>query len=502
MKAIWIFAVINLLIHILVNVFAGYGIFRDELYYLACATRLDWGYVDQPPLSIFMLKGIVAFLGDSVFAIRLLPAIFGSIAIYFTGLIAKKFGADTFGIAIACIMALIAPVRLAFGTIYSMNSIDLMLWTIAFYMFVLIIDGGTAKLWLWLGLLTGLGMMNKISMGWFCLGIFIALIATPQRKHLKTIYPYLCGLIAFLIFLPYIIWNFQHDFAHFEFIRNASKEKYGGLNPLDMLLSLILNEHPLSFPLWLGGLYLLIFKLEKKYLPVALVFLTTFAILVINWHSKAEYLAAALTPLFAAGGLFAEKLFNNPKLRLLKIVVPALLLFGGIVTAPLTLPVLPPETYISYVKTTGINPASSEGLETETMHQFYADMFGWEDMAKTISMVYSKLDERDKKSCVFYGADYGRAAAIEYFSKKYTLPPVLSGHNNYYLWGCGECDYKVIINMGHSRENLLEYFDQVDSAAFFSTKYNMPYENNLPVFVCRNLKYELKDFWKRLKSYQ
>ncbi|PZR70526.1 MAG: hypothetical protein DLM73_17605, partial [Chthoniobacterales bacterium] len=41
-------AAAKLLFHLLT---AGrYGIFRDELYYLACSEHLDAGYVDQPPL--------------------------------------------------------------------------------------------------------------------------------------------------------------------------------------------------------------------------------------------------------------------------------------------------------------------------------------------------------------------------------------------------------------------------------------------------------------------
>ena len=80
----FIFAVIKLLIHLYTNGFAGYGYFRDELYYLACANHLDFGYVDQPPLSIFILALNRFLIGDSLFALRFLPAIAGAFTVYFT----------------------------------------------------------------------------------------------------------------------------------------------------------------------------------------------------------------------------------------------------------------------------------------------------------------------------------------------------------------------------------------------------------------------------------
>ena len=53
----------------------GFGMFRDEFYYIACSDRLAWGFVDHPPLSIFILRLLRLAFGDSLLALRLVPAL-------------------------------------------------------------------------------------------------------------------------------------------------------------------------------------------------------------------------------------------------------------------------------------------------------------------------------------------------------------------------------------------------------------------------------------------
>ena len=60
-------------IHMLVS--GRYGYFVDELYYLACSHHLDWGYVDQAPLITVATWLERVTLGDSLRALRFLPAL-------------------------------------------------------------------------------------------------------------------------------------------------------------------------------------------------------------------------------------------------------------------------------------------------------------------------------------------------------------------------------------------------------------------------------------------
>src|SRR6202041_478201 len=83
---------------LLVHLYAGrhYGYFVDELYYLACSRHLDWGYVDQPPLIALVTWLVRVLLGQSLAAIRLLPALAGAGEVAMTALIASELGGGWF----------------------------------------------------------------------------------------------------------------------------------------------------------------------------------------------------------------------------------------------------------------------------------------------------------------------------------------------------------------------------------------------------------------------
>src|SRR5215470_10332674 len=195
-----VFSVIALLVHLLTN--GRYGYFRDELYYITCARHLAFGYVDQPPLSILLLRLSQMLLGDSLFAIRFLPALAGAAIVALTGIIARELGGRVWAIALACAGSLCALFNLAVGNFFSMNAFEPLFWMGVVYLLVRIINGGSARLWLWLGVLLGLGLENKHSMTFFGAGIFVALLLTPERRHFAEKWIWLGGLLAFAIALP------------------------------------------------------------------------------------------------------------------------------------------------------------------------------------------------------------------------------------------------------------------------------------------------------------
>src|ERR1041385_6735750 len=74
----------------------NYGYFRDELYYIACSDHLAFGYVDQPPLSIAILKVSRFLSGDSLQAIRFLPSLAGAGVVVLASLMARSLGGGRF----------------------------------------------------------------------------------------------------------------------------------------------------------------------------------------------------------------------------------------------------------------------------------------------------------------------------------------------------------------------------------------------------------------------
>lgn len=486
--------------HVLTNAFTSYGYFRDEFYYLACSKRLDWGYVDQPPLSVFLLAITRWLIGDSLFAIRLIPALALSLTVVFTGLMVREMKGGALATFIACLAVVMTPIFLAMGAFYSMNSFDILLWSVAAYLVTRIIHDQKPAYWLILGLVMGLALLNKISFLWFGAGLFMGLLFTPLRKQLLTPWPYLAGVIAFVIFSPYIIWNLQHDLAHLEFMRNAVNYKYNSLTRMDFIAGQLLLPNPAALPLWLMGLYYFFFHpAGKTHRILGIIFMTTFAILLINGHSKPEYLAPAFTLVFAGGAVLVERISATRKWVSYAIIAALVI---SMVLLPLAKPLLLVPAYVAYADALGINTPNTEGKEMSELPQFYADMFGWESMAAHVSEVYMALPEEERSQAVVFTQNYGEAGALEHYSAQYPLPRIISGHNNYWLWGYGDHGLQtVIIIGGGTAEDHMETFGEVEQVAVHQADYAMPYESNLPIFVCRKLKHPVQEVWEETKSY-
>ena len=226
-------ALLTILIHFLTN--GGYGYFRDELYYMACGEHLAWGYVDQPPFVALMAFVTRHLLGDSLFALRFFPAICGGLIVLLTGLMVRELGGGRYAQGLAAVAVIVAPVYLAIDNFFSMNCFDEVFWALAGYIVIRILKEGDPKLWILFGLVAGIGLMNKYSIGFLGLGVVVGLVLTPARRHLFSKWLWLGGAIAFVIFLPHILWEIHNGFPTLEFIHNATAMKNLPQTPLQFM---------------------------------------------------------------------------------------------------------------------------------------------------------------------------------------------------------------------------------------------------------------------------
>src|SRR6267142_1995475 len=302
-----VIAFVCFLLHFITNLNGAYGFFRDELYYIACSDHLAWGYVDQPPFSLYLLKVSRLLLGDTLAAIRFFPAVAHAATVVLTALIVKDMGGRLFAICMACLAVFLSPIHLGMNSYYSMNSIDILLWAVVMLLILKIIKTQNNNYWIVLGILLGIGLLNKISVLFLGAGMGVGLLLT-QRKWFSSRWPYMAGVLAFVLFLPYIVWNLTHDLAHLEFIHNASSLKYSGRTNMDFIFEVLLIMNPVSAPLWIGGLLaLFVYPSFKECRLIGWIYITVFLILFVNRTSKGEYVAPVYVGLFAAGGVWAEQ---------------------------------------------------------------------------------------------------------------------------------------------------------------------------------------------------
>jgi hypothetical protein len=485
----------------------SYGYFADEFYYLACSEHLAWGYVDHPPLSIALLALIRAILGDALWALHLLPALAVAGSVLLTGLMARRLGAGAFGQGLAALAAVITPLYLIFASYYSMNAFDLLFWCLGAYVILGILKNDAPKGWLLFGLIAGLGLQNKLSMGFFGLGLCVALVLTHNRKYIASkvdgkfrpgLYLWAGGALAMLIFLPHLIWQALSDWPTIEFMRNSTAAN--ATSPVAFLFLQVFGPHPFNFPLWLTGLYFYLFSRRgKRYRMMGIIYVSVFMLLILQ-GAKAYYLLVAYPMLFAGGAVLIESFAERGKWRgrILKPVIVTVLVVGTVPMLPLNLPLLPPKELLDFAKDMPPEMQQALGMSTSQgeLPLILSGRLCWEEFVAEVARVYETLPEEDRNECVIFAGSYHSAAAIDFLGKEYGLPPATSYHNNYYLWGPGDTSWDVVIAVGVHPVWLESMFGEIVEAGRTSCEYANPLNrNDEPIYVCRKPKRPIAEVW-------
>ena len=211
----------------------------------------------------------------------------GNHGILFTGMITQTLGGNKKAIILACLAAVVSLINLGYTAIYSMNAIDMVLWPLALYFMVRLVKEQKPSFWIYIGIVLGISLLNKIGALFLGAGFFAALLFSKERKWFLTPWPYLCGLISLVIFSPYIYWNIQHDWAHLEFIHNASTSKYSRLSPISFLTGQLLINNPLNIPIWICGIiYVFNQKHNRAYRFIFIVFLVVACNFSFKWNQQ------------------------------------------------------------------------------------------------------------------------------------------------------------------------------------------------------------------------
>jgi hypothetical protein len=482
----------------------AYGYFIDEFYYIACANNPAAGYVDQPPLAPLLLTLFQFFFGNSIYSIRILPALGQSGAVFSAGLVTKEIGGGKFAqIIAACAMAA-SPTIIAFGGFYSMNAFEPLLATLLIYLTIKMIKENNPKRWIVMGIIMGIGMMNKHTFGIFIIAFIFSLLVAGKWKLVINKWFIFGGLCGLLIFLPNIIWQVINNYPSLEFYRNISLDKNVYTPPLAFIMGQGMNMSPSTVPVWFTGfLFLLFSKSAKEFRFLSILFISLFLFMLLSGTSRADRLAFAYPAAFAGGALLFERIFVKFNFKWLKIVF-IIFLFSGLALA---LPIILP--YFSYgfveaqTKFLGINTEIEKGNKPP-LPQLLADRIGWHEKFDLVLSAYNSLSDQDKKSVIIAANNYGQAGAIELFGKDFNLPPVVCGHNNYYLWSRERLKGNILLQFGQqgNYNGLIRLFEKVET---YPIEYKSPFvtshENNLKVFICRGPKIPYLEMLEQGKNY-
>jgi hypothetical protein len=490
---------IKLSIHLLTS--QQYGYFRDEFYYIAASKRLALGYVDFPPFIALLTAFIRATLGESLLALHFFPALAGALVVFITGLMARQLGVSRYGQVAAALAALIAPIFLGTNSLLTMDSFDQLWWVLGAYLLICIFRDDNPRLWPWFGLVAGIGLLTKISMLYFGFALALGLALTPWRKSFRSPWLYLGGGIALSFLLPYIAWNAVHGWPTPEFWGSYAEKVYQA-SPLEFLFQQIVLIHPISLGLWIAGLVYVFSKTGQRYRPLGWIYIILLAVFVIQ-NAKNYFLAPAYPMLLALGAAAFEKLI--PQKSLWQWLMPShqMLIIFGLLSAAYALPILPIDTLVRVLNTIGGINVQSERLESGVLPQYFADRFGWQEMTATVVQVYQSLSPEDRAEACIFTQNYGEAGALEFFGASDDLPPVISGHNNYHLWGPGDCTgaVMIVVDSPDAQVDLQGVFGEVRLVAKVDCDFCMPYEAENVVFIARRPNISIQDIWPETKHF-
>jgi dolichyl-phosphate-mannose-protein mannosyltransferase len=498
-RSVYVIAALAVTVHFLFN--GKYGYFRDELYYAACGEHLAWGYVDHPPLVAFVAWFSRALFGDSLFALRLLPALSGGAKVILAGWMAREVGGQRFGQFFAALLVFLAPIYLTLDNFLSMNAFEPVFWMGCAAVVLRVLSGGSPKLWLLFGAVVGLGLLNKHSMLFFASGIAIGLLLTSARKQFAPIEIWAGSLIGFVIFLPNLLWEIHNGYPTIAFLHSAVGNKYTDVSPLEFIGEQFLLVNPLAAPVWIAGLYFLLFdRTGRKYAALGYAYLVVLLEMILL-HGKIYFLAPAYIMLLAAGAVWWEQKIFSRSAAWLRPAMVAPLIIAGTIAAPLAMPILPVEAAMKYCKFFGVQDVKVENVPQGSLPQLFGDMFGWRQQVQAISRAVRLLPAEEQSRAALFAYNYGEAGAIDFFGGSYSLPKAISGHNQYGAWGPRGASGEIVLAIGFSKDRLDRAFAEVRAIETISPEYALPEESGLTIYVCRRPRKNLSESWAEWTYY-
>jgi hypothetical protein len=427
---------------------AHFGFHRDELLHLVLADHLDWGYKEVPPLIAVLSYITVHVFGTSVFAARILTTLCAGLIVWLTGQITLELGGRKFAISLACISLIFAPAFVASGYLFQPVVFDQFWWVLAVWLLVKYVNTQQAKYVYWLGAAVGFGMLTKYTMAFFTFALILGILISKQRRILFTRHVLIAALIATLIFLPNAIWQFAHHLPFITHMRTLDEQQLRYNNPAGFIIQQFLVNGTALF-VWLAGFFFLLFSFRlRKFQFLVFAYLLIFLFLVLM-HGKQYYLFGAYPMLFAAGGFAFERLLKSwrPALRN---TIAVLLIAPNLLLLPVLLPVLPLNQTLAWFRFTGKMhffdfAITWEDHKKHATTQDYADMFGWDEMAKKVAAAYHQLTPGQQKQTIIFGSNYGQAGALHQYARQYNIPDVVSLNSSFALWAPDSLHFKYMI---------------------------------------------------------
>lgn len=460
-------------------VLAGrYGYYMDELYFRVAGQNPAWGYIDQPPLVPLLARVQTILFGDTLFAIRVIPALLTGLSVVIAGLIARELGGGGRAQVLAAVAASASLATLAAGHVLHPTAVDHLVWVTVCWLVIRLLRTHDTRLWLAIGAVVGVGMLAKYLVVLLVIGLLAGLLIAGPRQVLRSRYLVYGLAVGLAIAAPVLIWQASNGWPQFSMASELSGS-FGVDTAIGFLIGQLLMIGLFLTPLWVTGLVWLFRRPAYRSLVVAYVVLV---VLLVAIGGFARYTEGLLTVALAAGCVPAVGWLRSiPRRILMTVAVVA----NAIIAAVMSLPVLPIDAYGADSPLNGIGDAQ-------------LGQAGWDRLADQVADVYLALPETNRAHVALLGWNYAEAGALDRYGPSLGLPAAYSPLNSYYDFGFPGDDKTVVIAVGTEAATLSPRFSQCAIAA--TLKFDQPHlDDGKPVLVCRTPVEPWSTLWPKLR---
>jgi hypothetical protein len=459
-----------------------YELFHDELYYWVGAKRLGLGYVDHPPLASWLLAGATGLLGDGRLAFVLLPALCCAATVLLTGRMARRMGAARFGEILAALCVGVLPFHLVFFSFYSVNALEVLLWTAATALLVELIRTGNERLWLGLGVIAGLGLLNKHTFGLLAAGMAVGIVATPLRAQLRSRWLWFGVAAAVLLALPNLVWNAQHDWPSLAFYRSRPAIDLPATLG-DALEIQIVGGNPANLLIWLPGLLFLLFaRRARPFRPLGIVFAVLLAVILLSGQRRGDRIAGIYPVALAAGAAFWSQ-WRGRGYRVVRVGLIALPLLFGALLVPAVVPILSPPAVAEYYARLGLTPEVETHDVGQSIPLLMSGRLEWQRFADEVFAAWDVLSPEEQQRSAILVPHWALASVLQYYGRDRELPPVVSPHNAYWFWRGDAAGRDSVLAVAITPEVLSNYFAQTREVGVFRCEYCASFRPDFPFVI-------------------
>jgi hypothetical protein len=420
---------------------------------------------------------------------------------WLTGRLALRLGGGPFAATLSAFAVATSPILLGLGHLLTMNAFESALLAGVVLVLLGLLEGGeVARGWLLAGALAAAAVLFKYSSAMVLLCLLAGLLATPARSVLASRWALVGAALGVALVLPNFLWQMERGFPFIELVSNGVRFKNAPMTPAALAGALLLEGGALHALLWIPGIaWLLLGEGGRRFRWLGLGLVAYLGILFLT-GGKPYYFAVALPVLLAAGAQAIEVRLRRPFARS---VLALSVVASGLALLPYAVPILPVEAFVRYQAAIGIKPARTERHATGVLPQTYADMFGWRELADGVAGAVRSLPEADRRRALIFTQNYGEAAALELYGPEVGLEtPVVSGHNQYWIWGL-PAGRDVSIIVGDEDEDCDRNFEEkVRLGRLPEVPYALPSESGRTLWICRGPKQPLEQLWKLDRHYQ